>query len=113
MKLALYVTLLLASVSASAQSGESGTSEAVEALAKEYMATQFILVGPAKVDGNHALVTVRMLGQECQLNMSRTGAASSNEYEWKIFGQVCGQAPSAESGKWITDEQGKPRYVQP
>lgn len=77
------------------------------------MATQFILVGPPKVDGDHALVTARMFGQECQLNMARTGNESTNEHGWQIFGQVCGSAPGGESGKWITDRQGKPQYIQP
>jgi hypothetical protein len=76
------------------------------------MATQFIVVGSPKVDGDHAQVTVRMFGQECQLNMSRAGNESSNGYGWQIFGQVCGPALGAQSGKWITDDQGKPRYVQ-
>jgi hypothetical protein len=113
MKSALFITLLMASLSASAKSVESGTSDAAEALAKDYMATMFILVGPPKVDGDQALVTARVFGQQCQLNMVRIGKEAGNSYGWQIFGQICGPIPSAESGKWITDEQGKPQYVQP
>lgn len=113
MKSALFITLLVVSLSASAKSVDSGTADAAGALAKDYMATQFILVGSPKVDGDQALVTARMFGQQCQLNMVRTGNESGNEHGWQIFGQVCGPAPGAESGKWITDGQRKPQYVQP
>lgn len=113
MKSALFIALLMASFCASAKTVESGTSEAAGALAKDYMATQFILVGKPKIDGDHALVTAKMFGQECQLNMVRIGKESGNEHGWQIFGQVCGPTPGGESGKWITDPQGKPQYVQP
>lgn len=113
MKPVLFITLLMASLSASAHSVDAGSTEAAGELAKEYMATQFIIVGPPKVDGDQALVTAQVFGQQCQLNMVRIGQQSGNEHGWKIFGQVCGPIPGAESGKWITDGQGKPRYVQP
>lgn len=113
MKPALMITLLMASLSAAAAPVESGTSDAAGALAHEYMATKFILVGAPKVDGDHAIVTAKMFGQECQLNMARTEQKQGNGYGWEIFGEVCGPAPGAAPGKWTTDERGNPQYVQP
>lgn len=113
MKSALLFSLLIASMSASAQSTEPGSLDAAGALAKEYMATQFIVVGSPKLDGDFALVTVKMFDQECQLNMARTARDSANGSGWQVFGQVCGPVPSGEAGAWISDEQGKPRYVRP
>lgn len=113
MKPVLFITLLMASLSASAQGVEAGSSEAAGELAKDYMATQFILVGQPKVEGDQALVTAQVFGQQCQLNMVRIGKQSGNASGWQIFGQVCGPTPGSESGKWITDGQGKPQYVQP
>lgn len=113
MKPVLFFALLAASLSASAQTAESGSPNAAAALAKEYMASQFIVVGEPKVTGDHALITVKMFDQQCDLNMARTTQAPSNESACQVFGQVCGPVSAAEAGAWISDEQGKPRYVRP
>lgn len=113
MKPVLFFALLAASLCALAQTAESGSPTAAGALAKEYMASQFILVGEPKVTGDHALITVKMFDQQCDLNMARTIQAPNNEPTWQIFGQVCGPVSASEAGAWISDEQGKPRYVRP
>lgn len=113
MKPVLFFALLAASLSASAQTAELGSPSTAAAVAKEYMASQFIVVGEPEVTDGQTLITVKMFDQQCKLYMAPATKAPNNEPTWHVFGQICGPVSAAEVGEWTTDEQGKPRYVRP
>lgn len=90
-----------------------GTTKAAEAVAYSYLSSRFIVVAPPKIEGDQALVTAMLMGQECTLKMSSIAATPQNKYGWSIYGEVCGPISAAEQNKWTTDNFGKPHFTQP
>ncbi|MPQ71486.1 hypothetical protein [Pseudomonas sp. MWU12-2323] len=70
-----------------------GTAHAAEAVAYPYLSSRFIVVAPPKVEGDQALVTATLMGQECTLNMSSSDPTPQNKYGWSIYGEICGPIP--------------------
>jgi hypothetical protein len=90
-----------------------GTADAAKAVAYSFLSSRFIEVAPPQIEGDHALVTAMILGQQCTLNMQATAPTPFNKHGWSIYGEVCGPISAAELSKWTVDKFGKPRFAQP
>ncbi|WP_323601026.1 hypothetical protein [Pseudomonas putida] len=101
MKSKLLFLLFTVAVGAQAEI-KPGTPDAAQAMALPYLTNRFMVVGPAKVEGDEATVKALFMGQECTLSMVRA-PRSQNEYGWSVYGSVCGARTAAEQEKWMQD----------
>lgn len=67
----------------------SGTSEAAQELAYEYIAKSMVDVGNPKIWADTALMDILIGGRKCALKMLRAKGGEDNRYGWHVANMHC------------------------